>query len=318
MKISVGNWCFDVAPFARGCSRLLRCAVLSWICSCFCFWACVLALPAQANGEAAVQFAADAWYLPADDLLGFVHIPAGGFLMGSDPAIDTMAFENERWSQQRRQGRVELPEYYIGKYEVTVAQYREFAMDTMRQVDPQALAGADGHPVTHVSWTDALAYARWLEARMKASPQTPAPLRELLQAGWHITLPTEAQWEKAARGFGNRIFPWGNQPLPERANFSAGTPANGTTAVGSFDCPECAYGLADMSGNVWELTRSPYQPYPYDDSDDAETVDQDALWVMRGGSFSDTVNLVRAGVRGGVDPGARRDNIGFRLVISGL
>ena len=71
-----------------------------------------------------------------------------------------------------------------------------------------------------------------------------------------------------------------------------------------------------MAGNVWEWTRSPYQPYPYDATDDREDFDAEALWVMRGGSFSDPAQLVRAANRGGADPGARRPFIGFRVVIS--
>ncbi len=86
--------------------------------------------------------------------------------------------------------------------------------------------------------------------------------------------------------------------------------------MGSFDCPECPFGLFDMSGNVWELTRSLYQPYPYDPSDDREDLEADALWVMRGGHFGDPERNVRAALRGGVDPGARRPFIGFRAVIS--
>jgi formylglycine-generating enzyme required for sulfatase activity len=70
-----------------------------------------------------------------------------------------------------------------------------------------------------------------------------------------------------------------------------------------------------MSGNVWELTRSPYQPYPYDLEDDKDNLDLDALWVMRGGHFGDSERNVRAAIRGGVDPGARRPFIGFRLAI---
>jgi formylglycine-generating enzyme required for sulfatase activity len=71
-----------------------------------------------------------------------------------------------------------------------------------------------------------------------------------------------------------------------------------------------------MSGNVWEWTRSPYQPYPYAESDDTAGLDVEALWVMRGGSFQDTPRNVRAAARGGADPGARRPFIGFRVVIS--
>jgi formylglycine-generating enzyme required for sulfatase activity len=71
-----------------------------------------------------------------------------------------------------------------------------------------------------------------------------------------------------------------------------------------------------MSGNVWEWTRSPYQPYPYDESDDREGLDAEALWVMRGGAFNDGPQNVRAAVRGGADPGARRPFIGFRVVLT--
>jgi formylglycine-generating enzyme required for sulfatase activity len=255
-----------------------------------------------------------AWYLPDDDMLGFVKIPAGTFAMGSDPVVDPMAFENERWSAERRQGRVELADYYIGRFEVTVAQFKAFADATGYQTDASALNSPLNHPVAFVSWTDALAYSRWLERMLKDSNETPTELRQLLQQGWRITLPSEAEWEKAARGFGSRIFPWGNQPRTDRANFGS----TATLPVGSYECSECAYGLADMSGNVWELTRSPYQPYPFDPADDRGNLNADALWVMRGGSFSDPANLVRTGVRGGVDPGARRASIGFRVVLSRL
>ena len=71
-----------------------------------------------------------------------------------------------------------------------------------------------------------------------------------------------------------------------------------------------------MSGNVWELTRSPYQPYPYDETDDADDLAADALFVMRGGSFMDPEGNVRAAVRGGADPGVRRPFIGFSIVIT--
>ena len=86
--------------------------------------------------------------------------------------------------------------------------------------------------------------------------------------------------------------------------------------MGSFDCPECPFDLFDMSGNVWEWTRSPYQSYSYDPTDDRDDLNADALWVMRGGSFGDTARNVRAAIRGGADPGVRRPIIGFRVVIS--
>ncbi|HWI20264.1 MAG TPA: SUMF1/EgtB/PvdO family nonheme iron enzyme, partial [Vicinamibacterales bacterium] len=76
------------------------------------------------------------------------------------------------------------------------------------------------------------------------------------------------------------------------------------------------YGLHDMAGNVWEWTRSPYQPYPYSEADDRANLMQDALWVMRGGGFADGPQLLRTTARGGAEPGARRPFIGFRVTVT--
>lgn len=264
-----------------------------------------------AEARSAPIFQARMWHLPDEALLGFVEIPAGPFPMGSNPLIDPMAFENERWSETRRQGAVDLPQYYIARYETTVAQFAAFMEGSNYGLVEIPDSAAGDHPIAGVSWTDALAYARWLEMQLKSSEQAPAEIRSLLSSGWRLTLPDEAQWEKAARGTESRIFPWGNTVRRERANFAS----SGPVPVGSIPCPECPYGLSDMSGNVWEWTRSPYQPYPFMTDDDAANLQEDALWVMRGGSFNDVENNVRAAVRGAADPGARRPFIGFRLAI---
>ena len=257
-------------------------------------------------------FRSDAWFLPDEGLLGFVEVPAGPFLMGSDPAIDPLAFDNEWWPGARPQATVDLPAFYIGRYEVTVAQFATFVEETGYRANDEAFQAPPDHPVATVSWTDALAYARWLEAALREWPETPPELNQPLRDGWRISLPTEAQWEKAARGSDGRVYPWGNEPRRDRANYGG----RGTESVGSFECPECPFGLLDMSGNVWELTRSPYQAYPYDESNDREGLDADALWVMRGGAFNDPERNVRTAIRGGADPGVRRPFIGFRLVIT--
>lgn len=257
-------------------------------------------------------FRADAWFLPDDDLLGFVEIAAGPFTMGADKTTDPLAFDNERWSSTQAQGVFELPSFYIGRYEVTVAQFQAFASATARVLDAQLQQQPASHPVAWVTWPDALAYCRWLEAEMVASPRTPPALRQRLQDGWHVTLPSEAQWEKAARGSDARRYPWGAEPRRDRAVI--GVP--GTEPVGSRPCPECAFGLADLSGNVWEWTRSPYQAYPFDERDDTQTASADAIWVMRGGAFNDTEQNARATTRGGADPGVRRPFIGFRVALS--
>jgi formylglycine-generating enzyme required for sulfatase activity len=247
----------------------------------------------------------------AADPIAFVEIPAGPFTMGADPARDPAAFDNERWSAAGGTGTVTVPTFYIARHEVTMGEFAEFVRASGWTIDQRALSGQPNHPVTFVSWPDALAYCRWLEKSLKNAASTPPHIKQLLTDGWRVTLPTEAEWEKAARGTDGRRYPWGNDPNRGRANYESA----GTTPVGFFACPECAHGLADMSGNVWEWTRSPYQPYPYDASDDRSNLDADALWVIRGGHFGDAARLVRTTARGGADPGARRNFIGFRVAI---
>lgn len=298
---------------ARGVRRWLATALIAAALT-----SCQAAEPPAETGapplpETLDGFRADAWFLPDEPLLGFVEIPAGPFTMGSDPAADPRAFENERWSAGQAQGRVDLPAFAIGRYEVTVAQFRAFADAAGVTVDAAALRGAPDHPVASVSWPDALAYGRWLETTLREWAGTPPVLRQWLDAGWRVTLPSEAEWEKAARGADGRVHPWGDAPRRGRARFGG---ADGPAPVGAFDCPECPFGLGDMSGNVWELTRSPYRPYPWDESGGPGDLAADALFVMRGGSFLDPASNVRAAVRGGADPGARRPFIGFRVVFT--
>ena len=163
--------------------------------------------PSPANPAAPPGLPADPGLPPADDALGFVQIPAGTFVMGSDPAIDPLGFDNERWSAGEAQGQVYLPTYFIGRHEVTVAQFRTFVEASGYKADAAALRGPADHPVTSVSWPDALAYARWLETTLRDGAQTPPELAALLRDGWRLGLPSEAEWEKAARGTDGRIYP---------------------------------------------------------------------------------------------------------------
>lgn len=249
---------------------------------------------------------------PGAGMPELVEIPGGPFLMGADPARQPPAFDNERWSPTAGEGTVDVPTFFIARHEVTVAQFSSFARATTWTVDPRALAGPPTHPVTFVSWPDALAYCRWLQAALERSPRTPSAALQRLREGWRVTLPNEAEWEKAARGTDGRTYPWGMEPRRDRANYEG----TATTPVGRFACPECPYGLADMSGNVWEWTSSPNQPYPYDPSDDRANLTDAALWVMRGGHYGDSARLVRTTTRGAADPGARRPFIGFRVAMS--
>lgn len=269
----------------------------------------VPALSNQVSG-----FDASRWFLPAEANLGFIEIPAGPFTMGSNPSLDRMAYENERWSDLRRQGQVDLPMFLISRYETTNLQFAAYLEQNGITSTQSSAYGDPTLPVTNVTWAEALSYARWLDAHLRQSPETPDVLRNLLNNGYKVSLPSEAEWEKAARGTDGRVFPWRDVPADSVANFNNDAPR----PVNQQTCDACAWGLNDMAGNVWELTRSPLQDYPYNADDDAEDLVGDALYVMRGGSYADALNNIRTAVRGGADPGVRNATIGFRLVISSL
>jgi formylglycine-generating enzyme required for sulfatase activity len=187
----------------------------------------------------------DIWYLPNDEKLGFIEIPAGAFTMGSTP--------NEGSCSERPQHELSLHRYFIARYPVTVAQFWAFVDDTGYAWRYRDFPQEHGkHPVVAVSWYDALAYCEWLTEKLQA---TSWPLATLLLEGWRIILPSEAEWEKAARGTHGRQYPWGNEPDPNLANYNA-TGIGATTAVGCFIAGKSPYDVEDMSGNVWEWTRS--------------------------------------------------------------
>jgi formylglycine-generating enzyme required for sulfatase activity len=285
----------------------------AWVVAAIAVASLTTGPPALSDAESASRVSGVEGAIGQDaPLPDFVEVPGGPFVMGADPARDPQAYDNERWSRESGEGVVDMPLFYVARHEITVAQFSAFVRATGWKADPQALAGPPAHPVAFVTWPDAIAYCRWLEPALKNSPSTPGDLRQRLSEGWRVSLPTEAEWEKAARGTDRRTYPWGNEPRRDRANYGN----TGTTPVGQLACPECPYGLADMSGNVWEWTRSPSQPYPYDPNDDRTNLDADALWVMRGGHYGDGPRNVRTTTRGAADPGARRAFIGFRVAVS--
>ena len=213
----------------------------------------------------------DAWYLPDKDLLGFVEIRAGAFLMGSNKQHDPLASDHEEPLHT-----VMLSGYYIARYPVTVAQFRAFVEENGHiPEDADSLRGVPNHPVRYVTWHEALAYCEWLTERLRSWQGTPEPLATLLRRdGWRVTLPSEAEWEKAARGTDGRRYPWGDDLDPDKANCEeAGFGM--TTSVGCFPRGASPYGVEEMSGNVWEWTRSlwregegkPLFRYPYDPHD---------------------------------------------------
>lgn len=173
------------------------------------------------------------------ELDSMVAVPTGEFLMGTNRARDDV--------QNRPQHQVKLDAYLIDKYPVTNAQYARFVAATghrppLNWKDGRIPEGTEMHPVTMVSWFDAVGYARWAGKR----------------------LPTEAEWEKAARGTDGRRWPWGEKMEPARLNtyYSVGS----TTPVTQYKSGASPYGAMDMAGNVGQWTADDFLPYPGSDA----------------------------------------------------
>jgi formylglycine-generating enzyme required for sulfatase activity len=217
-----------------------------------------------------------------------VQVTAGPFTMGSsanDPE-DAPAHE------------VDLPTFEIDKFEVTNADYAVFTMATgyvtfaerqgARSWRDEWAPGKDNHPVVVVTWDDAQAYCEWLGKR----------------------LPTEAEWEKAARGEDGRSFPWGDEWDPARADVKE-RGLRGTAAVGSFGEGASPYGVEDLVGNVWEWTADWYQPYPGNTTQDPYYGER--LKVTRGGGWFDEEPQATTFNRNAADPNkTANDDLGFR------
>ncbi|MBU0703361.1 MAG: SUMF1/EgtB/PvdO family nonheme iron enzyme, partial [Chloroflexi bacterium] len=225
-----------------------------------------------------------------------VRVPAGEFLMGSDPAKDKDAYGDEQPPHQ-----VYVPEFYIGRSPVTNEQYAAFVKATGHIV-PEHWKGAkiplgrENHPVVNVSWHDARAFCEWLSR----------------ETGQDFRLPMEAEWEKAARGTDGRLWPWGDEFDTARCN-TGESGSGGTTPVGQYSpVGDSPCGCADMAGNVWEWTSSLMEGYPYQADDGREDPGGSAPRVLRGGSFRGLARDARCACRGGYSPGARIRYSGFR------
>jgi len=255
----------------------------------------------------------------------FLYVPAGEFTIGSPEGT---GYDDERPSTQ-----VALPAFWIGQTEVTNAQYRPFVEGGGYQQDqwwtqtglewrntnnvekPDCWADTPGdqenYPVICVSWYEAFAYAQWL------ADATQLPIR----------LPTEAEWERAARGDDGRIYPWGNPWDGSRLNFcdtnctydwkdnGANDGYAQTAPVGNYPQGASPYGALDMAGNVWEWTNSRYLDYPYQNADAHENAEGDAGRVLRGGSWYFIDLAVRVASRSRYSPYRRNLFVGGRLVV---
>lgn len=232
----------------------------------------------------------------------WVEVAAGEFWMGSD--------KGGEWS--RPMHRLYLDRFWIGRTPVTNAQYRLFVGATEQRPPhhwPQGVipAGREEHPVVGVNWEEAMAYCRWLSGIV----------------GKAITLPSEAEWEKAARGDQDqREYPWGDVFGVARANVKV-TGVGTTSAVGAFPAGASPYGVLDMSGNVWEWTRSLWGgdhkkvrfSYPYVVGDGREDLDNRVYRIIRGGSWGNEKSWATCSARNRLAPDRQANNrTGFRVV----
>jgi formylglycine-generating enzyme required for sulfatase activity len=264
----------------------------------------------------------------------FVRVPAGPFLMGSTDAQVQESIKRgirEDWvKRQSPQHTVELSEYWIAKTPVTVAQFEAFIKaEKYRTTAEQKGSGRDwtgsqweeikgadwrrprgpesdvrqkaNHPVTQVSWDDAVAFCEW------ASKVT----------GRQIRLPSEAEWEKAARGEKGWLYPWGDQaPDEQRCNFNRNV--EDTTPVGQYSPQgDSPYGCADMAGNVWEWCSDWYSESTYSRRSKGPVRDpigppKGDDRVLRGGSWLNVEVNVRCAYRDRSGPSNRGSDAGFR------
>ena len=299
------------------------------------------------------------------DAMTFCYVPPGPFWLGSDTGRDN----------EKPQHWLALPAgNWLGQWPVTQAQYglfvaaggyaageeswwrearerdywrkgrgfkglfdSEYRQGAAVTNEPYTLAN---HPVVGVSWYEALAFCRWLTARWQAQGWLPQ--------GWQVTLPSEAEWEKGARGGAEvpveplvrpvtalapllarppqvaqranpgaqAVFTWGDRPDPNRAN-SKETGIGTTSAVGCFPGGVSLYGAAEMLGNVWEWTRSKYAGYEYQAGDGREQLDaSDDGRVLRGGSWYFGHDALRCASRVRGIPPYGSGGYGFRVCVS--
>ncbi|GAA4784142.1 SUMF1/EgtB/PvdO family nonheme iron enzyme [Lysobacter hankyongensis] len=267
------------------------------------------------------------------DGMQFCYVPAGPFWMGDD------ADDNAKPMHQ-----VDLPAFWIARHPVTVAQWREYVTTSRhRPGDRDSLLGAGNAPALWISWHEALACCRWLSVRWAKH----------LPSGWRVALPSEAEWEKAARGglripsapcisvIGNiasaapqslrdniqpqREYPWdihGHNEDLVNVEHDIG----GANAIGVYPQGHSPIGCEDLSGNVWDWTRSlwgedwqkPAHTYPYRPDEIAREVlsaDDSVMRIVRGGCWSAPRFAARCASRVRVRPDGRYGGLGFRVVL---
>ncbi|WP_297526596.1 SUMF1/EgtB/PvdO family nonheme iron enzyme, partial [Thiohalobacter sp.] len=230
---------------------------------------------------------------PALPMPEMIEIRGGEFEMGS--GSNSLEFD------ERPRHKVKVPDFAMGRYEVTFEEYDAFARATGRKLPADEGWGRGQRPVINVTWDDAVAYTRWLSE----------------QTGHVYRLPTEAEWEYAAGRGARTLYWWGNSLGENRANcFNCGSvwDASKTAPVGSFDAND--FGLHDVSGNVSEWIQDCYHP-SYEGAPDDGSAWLEAgcsRRVVRGGGFNSPANTLRLTKRGQQHAGTRLSDLGFRVV----
>jgi iron(II)-dependent oxidoreductase len=222
-----------------------------------------------------------------------VYIPPGEFSMGSDGDG-----ENEKPAHHAY-----LDAFFIGRFPVTNWQYHEYVRDSGQKIPPymQKLSyNEPDKPIVGVSWHDALDFCKWFGRKAKKN----------------YSLPTEAQWEKAARGAEGNRYPWGNEkPSPDKAHYHKAIKSGPPAEVTAHLAGASPYGCQDMVGNIWEWTADPYDTAFYARSEYENPVGPSGSGekVLRGGGRTGRGDFLRCTRRIGADPGASTNQTGFRI-----
>ncbi|MBF0629873.1 MAG: SUMF1/EgtB/PvdO family nonheme iron enzyme [Magnetococcales bacterium] len=240
---------------------------------------------------------------PITDLLPglrMLPVPGGVFTMGNDQS----EFEDEKPAHQ-----VELSPFHLAETPVTNQQYRRFLEANPNYQAPDYWKDErfsnDQQPVVGVDWNDANKFCTWLSQK---------------SSGKKFFLPTEAQWEYAARGMDGRRFPWGNDdPTPRHACFGLDWETGKPALVGQYPAGRGPFGHLDLAGNIWEWCRDVWDADAYKKrasllvKDPLVTVGERGWCSVRGGSWVGPASSLRADDRGGGGAGSRCVNLGFRL-----
>jgi formylglycine-generating enzyme required for sulfatase activity len=226
-----------------------------------------------------IQLAGD---IAVDQLLTFNHVRPLAWDMGTTDGP----------ADQKPPTPVNLPAYFMGRYEVTRGQYHECVAAgacSYAKPIPAPTPREANLPVANVTWYQASEFAKWLQAQLLSRRDLNRDLRRLLEAGWRIDLPSEDEWERAARKDGKAAYPWGDDPTKGGAWYNTGRPRS----IDASKCNGCEAGLFDMSGNVREWTRSLKLGYPYNAAL-AEKPNAPGDRAVRGGSYKEMENIVLA------------------------